>query len=65
MRGIEKFSDITSPWLVDFEDFGWGGEFGIQSIQKQIIERERRLILENMYIDNSPNMENTNTDPGR
>jgi hypothetical protein len=65
MRGIEKFSDITSPWLVDFEDFGWGGEFGIQSIQKQIIERERRLILENMYIDNSPNMENTNTDRGR
>lgn len=64
MRGIEKFSDITSPWLIDFEDFGWGGEFSIQTISKQIVERERRLILENMYIDNSPNMENLELKPG-
>jgi hypothetical protein len=31
LRGIEKFTDISVPWLVDYEDSGWGGDFDIQN----------------------------------
>lgn len=64
MRGIEKFSDITSPWLVDYEDSGWGGDFDIQEQIGQVRERERKFIIDELHIEESPNFESQYARPG-
>lgn len=56
--GLEKFSEVSVPWLVDYEDFGWGSDFDAQSQVKQIYERERRFILDELNINHSPHLEN-------
>lgn len=62
--GVEKFSDVSSPWLVDYEDMGWGADFDIQNQVEQISERERRYIIEEMNLNFSPHLENMKYDSG-
>lgn len=56
-KGIEKFSDLIVPWLVDngeIED--WGPEFSIQKQAEQIKERERHLVMNDLNNDMTPNL---------
>jgi len=62
--GIEKFSDVSIPWLVDYEDSGWGPDFDIQNQLEQIIEKERKFIVNEVTLDNSPHLENSNIKSG-
>lgn len=62
--GIEKFSDISVPWLVDYEDSGWGDHFNIQNQISQISERERKFVIDELAVEYSPQMENLNIKSG-
>lgn len=56
-KGIERFSDLVIPWLVDNgETEQWGPEFGIQNQVDQIRERERHLIMNDFSNDMFPNL---------
>lgn len=62
--GLEKFSEVSVPWLVDYEDSGWGSDFDAQGQVKQISERERRFILDELNLNHSPNLENLDVREG-
>jgi len=62
--GIEKFSDVSVPWLVDYEDSGWGPDFDIQEQLSQIIEKERKFIINEVNVETSPHLENFEIQPG-
>jgi len=54
LRGLEKFTELTVPWMVDSEDSGWGGNFEIQEQVDLMREREHKLVTEDMELNNSP-----------
>jgi len=64
LRGIEKFTDISVPWLVDYEDSGWGGDFDIQNQIDVWKEREHKFITEDIDLVYSPYLEYSETSEG-
>lgn len=61
LRGIEKFTDLSVPWLIDYEDSGWGGDFDVQNQIDIWREKEHKLITEDIELSYSPYLEHSDS----
>lgn len=63
-KGLSSISEIVNPWLIDYEDFGWGDSFDLQKYISIIRESEKHFVTQSIINEFSPNYEHNRNKPG-
>ena len=63
-KGLSSISEIVNPWLIDYEDFGWGDSFDLQKYISITREAEKHFVTQNIVNEFSPNYEHNRNKPG-